>query len=363
MNIDKTLVNFTVGPVKISDEILSLGSDPVPYFRTTDFSNLMKENESIMKQLMGAEEKARAVFLTGSGTAAMEASVINVFDHNDKLLVVNGGSFGQRFCQICEIYDIPFTEIKLSFGTPLTENDLKDYEGQGYTGLLVNYHETSTGVLYDLEMIHRFCEQNGLLLLVDSISSFIADEFDMRKLGVDIVLTGSQKALALPPGVSIVVMNERIIERVNHRNPRCLYLNLKIALRDGERGQTPFTPAVGVLIQLNKRLTEIQKIGMEKERAKILAIAQDFRNRIHNYPFRIASLCLSNAMTPVSPMGDISAYAIYETLKNDYHIFVCPNGGDLATKLFRVGHMGNLAIKDNDQLFAAFDDMKKRGIL
>lgn len=363
MDIDKTLLNFTVGPVQISDDILQLGSDPVPYFRTPEFSALMKENETIMKQLMGASDKARAVFLTGSGTAAMEAAISNAFNQDDKLLVVNGGSFGQRFCQICAIHEIPFTEIKLPFGTPLAEEDLKEFEDEGYTGFVVNYHETSTGILYDLPMIHSFCERNNLFLIVDSVSSFIADAFDMQALGVDMVLTGSQKALALPPGISVVVMSERAVERVTCGNPKCLYLNLKIALKDGERGQTPFTPAVGLLIQLNKRLAEIQKIGIEAERSKILAITQDFRNRIQNYPFKIASVCPSNAMTPISPTGDVSAFEIYETLKNEYHIFVCPNGGELASMLFRVGHMGNLTIQDNDRLFDALEDMKRRNLL
>ena len=142
---------------------------------------IMKENEQLMKQFAKASDDARTVFITGSGTASMEAVVMNVFTPADKVLVVNGGSFGHRFVQLCEIHEIPHTEIKLEMGTPLTAEDLKPYEGQGYTGFLVNLHETSTGVLYDIQMISDFCHRNHIFLAVDSISSFLADPFNMKE--------------------------------------------------------------------------------------------------------------------------------------------------------------------------------------
>ena len=109
MDIKKDHINFAVGPVQISEEISRIGADPVPYFRTPDFSALMKENEALLKEFMDAPEDARAVFLTGSGTASMDAVTQNVFTKDDRLLVVAGGSFGHRFCEICEVYGIPHT--------------------------------------------------------------------------------------------------------------------------------------------------------------------------------------------------------------------------------------------------------------
>jgi aspartate aminotransferase-like enzyme len=356
-------LNFAVGPVMIDEEILALGSNQVPYFRTPEFSELMKENESMMKQLVDAEDTARTVFLTGSGTAAMEAAVINVFSQDDFLLVVNGGSFGQRFCEICRIHKIPFKEITLSHGESLTQEHLAPFVQKGYTGFLVNMHETSTGVLYDMDLISSFCQANGLFLIVDAISSFLADPFSMRTLHADIVLTGSQKALAVPPGISILVINERTIQRISSRKPTCLYLDLQTALKNGERGQTPFTPAVGILFQIHKRIASILEQGLENERARMKHIALDFRNKIVSLPFRIPSTSLSNAMTPLAPTNGKPANEIYEILKRDYDIIVCPNGGELATKMFRVGHMGNVTIQDTDTLIHALQDMQKRGLL
>ena len=257
------MLNFTVGPVMASDEVRAIGAEQVPYFRTAEFSAIMKENEQLMKQFAKASDDARTVFITGSGTASMEAVVMNVFTPADKVLVVNGGSFGHRFVQLCEIHEIPHTEIKLEMGTPLTAEDLKPYEGQGYTGFLVNLHETSTGVLYDIQMISDFCHRNHIFLAVDSISSFLADPFNMKELGVNVMITGSQKALACPPGISVIILDTEAIKRVEANNVKSMYFDLKDALKNGERGQTPFTPAVGTLLQIHARLKEIERNGTD----------------------------------------------------------------------------------------------------
>ena len=357
------MLNFTVGPVMSCEEVRTIGAEQVPYFRTPEFSKIMFENENLMKKFAKADENARVVFLTGSGTAAMEAAVINVFDTKDKVLIVNGGSFGQRFVKICQIHQIPYTEIKLEIGKKLTQEMLDQYDGKDYTGFLVNIHETSTGVHYDPVMISEFCKKNNMFLLVDAISSFLADEFDMEKLGVDLMLTGSQKALACPPGISVIVLSEHAVQRGYEKTPQCLYLDLKEALKNGERGQTPFTPAVGILRQIHARLLEIEKAGgVEAETAKIASLAADFREKIKDMPFEIPSESMSNAVTPLHPLN-VSAYKIFETLKDEYHIWVCPNGGDLAEKIFRVGHIGALTTDDNTSLVEALKDMQNRGLL
>lgn len=360
---EKTMLNFTVGPVMSDEEVRKIGGEQVPYFRTPEFSAVMLENEKLMKKFAKAGEDARVVFITGSGTASMEAAVMNVFDETDKVLVVNGGSFGHRFVELCQIHDVPYEEIALETGKALTKEQLDAYDGKGFTGFLVNVHETSTGVHYDINMISEFCKKNGIFLVVDAISSFLADEFDMAELGVQVMITGSQKALACPPGVSVIVLSGEAVQRVESRNVKCMYLNLKSALKNGERGQTPFTPAVGTLRQINARLKEIEAAGgVESETQKIAALAQDFREKIKDLPFEIVSNSMSNAVTPLHPLN-VSAYQVFTTLKDEYGIWVCPNGGELADKIFRVGHIGALTKEDNTTLVNALRDMQKRGLL
>lgn len=357
------MLNFTVGPVQSSDAVREIGSHQVPYFRTSEFSDVMFENEALIKKFAKAPEGSRVVFITGSGSASMEASIMNTLSASDKVLVVNGGSFGHRFVELLQLHQVPFEEIALEAGTPLAKSHLEPFEGKGFTAFVVNMHETSTGVLYDMKMIGDFCRRNNLFLLVDCISSFLADPFDMESLGADIMITGSQKALACPPGISVMVLSPRALERVSKTRCVCQYLDLQIALRNAERGQTPWTPAVGTLLQINARLKEIESNGgAEAEISRTARLAQYFRDRIKDLPFKNFSGSPSNAVTALCPTT-ASANDIFLKLKDEYGIWICPNGGDLKDKVFRVGHIGCLTEKDFDCLLAAFADLQKKGFI
>ena len=209
--------------------------------------------------------------------------------------------------------------------------------------------------LYDMNLISEFCKRNDLFLVVDAISSFLADEFHMSKLGVDVMITGSQKALAVPPGISILVMSERAVNRVNNRNVASMYFNLADALKNGERGQTPFTPAVSILLQLHARLKRLSECGVETENKRIAELASYFREKINGMPFSVSSPLLSNAVTPLMVKEGTSAYEIFETLERDYGIWVCPSGGELKDRLFRIGHIGCLEKSDVDVLIEALE--------
>ena len=361
--IETNLLNFTVGPVQSSEEVRAIGTLQVPYFRTPEFSELMLENERLIKQFAKADDNARVCFMTTSGTGSMEAAVANCFNTKDKLIVINGGSFGERFEELAEIYQIPHTTIKLGYGKALTPEHLSQYENQGYTGFLVNVHETSTGVHYDIDMIADFCKRNKIFLVVDAISSFLCDEFNMKELEVAVMITGSQKALACPPGISLIVLSSEAVERVYANKPQCMYLDLKLALKNGERGQTPFTPAVGTLIQINARLKQIEANGgVDVEILRCADLAADFRKRVKELPLKMVSESPANGVTPLQPLN-ANAYEIFKMLKDEYKIWVCPNGGDMAEKIFRVGHIGCLTKDDNITLINALKDMQKKGLL
>lgn len=357
------MLNFTVGPVLCNEEVLAIGGEQVPYFRTQEFSEIMLENESLMKEFVNASNDSRALFITGSGTASMEAVVMNVFTPKDKLLVIDGGSFGHRFTQLCDIHKIPYTAIKPEIGHAVTFEMMRQYEGQGYTGLLVNIHETSTGVLYDPLLLGDFCKNQNMIYVIDAISSFLADPLDMQAVNADVIITGSQKVLACAPGISITILGEKALERIQENETLTMYLDLKDALKNAERGQTPFTPAVGILRQINARLRQIKKDGgAQTEIDKIKMQAEDFRNKIKGLPFEIVSEHMSNALTPLHPIT-ASAYDIFIELKNKYGIWICPNGGELKDKIFRVGHFGAQSLEHNDILISAFKDLQSKGII
>ena len=357
------MLNFTVGPVMSSDEVRAIGAEQVPYFRTSEFSAVMLENEKYMLEYAKAPAGSRAVFMTCSSTGSMEAVVMNCFRKEDKVLVINGGSFGQRFVELCEIHEIPHEVLKLEHGKQLTKERLYEYDGQNFSGLLVNVDETSTAVLYDTMMIGEFCKKNNMFFVCDCVSAFLADPFNMAECGADVMITGSQKVLACPPGISIIVLAPRGLERVNVSKARTMYFDLKDALKNQERGQTPFTPAVGILLQINERLKEIDRNGgADAEVARVAAQAEDFRTKIKELPFEFVSESPANGVTSVHPTT-ANAYDIFLTLKDEYGIWICPNGGDMKDTIFRVGHIGALTHEDNTTLINALKDMQKRGLL
>ena len=351
------MLNFTVGPVMASDEICAIGAEQVPYFRTEEFSKIMLENEERILEFARAPEGAKAVFMTCSSTGSMEAVVMNCLTKEDRVLVIDGGSFGHRFVELCKIHEIPYVALELEHGKKLTYERLYEYDKQGFTALLVNVDETSTAVLYDAMMIGEFCRKNNLFFVCDCVSSFLADPFNMAECGADVMITGSQKVLACPPGISIIILAPRALQRVEKSNAKSMYFNLTDALKNQERGQTPFTPAVGILIQINARLNEIAANGgVDAEVARVAAQAADFRGKIKDLPLELVSESPANGVTSLHPIS-ADAYELFLTLKEKYGIWICPNGGDMKNTMFRVGHIGALTHGDNDTLVDALREI------
>ena len=254
-------------------------------------------------------------------------------------------------------------DIKIDFGSCLTSQMLGEYDNKGYTAFMVNICETSSGVHYDIDLISDFCKRNNLFLVVDAVSSFLADYINMSEHGVDVVITGSQKALACPPGIAIITLSGRAVDRVNNNSCKSMYFDLKDMLLNAKRGQTPYTPAITILLQINARLNQIKNDGGVKvEIERTTNLANDFRNKIKEFPFEVRCKCLSNAVTTVHSK-EILDVNLVEILKNEYDIWVSTARDDLSKDMiFRVGHMGDLSTEDNDTLIDALRDIQKRGL-
>lgn len=353
------MLNFTVGPVMSHPDVIEVANHSTPYFRTTEFSDVMLQNEKLMLQFLNAPERSRCVFLTTSGTGAMESCVMNILNDQDKVIVIDGGSFGHRFVELCVLHRINHTVVHCDFGKQVKKDQLEPLKD--HTALLVNMDETSSGTLYDMDFISDFCKKNNLLLIVDAISAFLSDDVDMSKLNATAVITGSQKALAVQPGVSVIALSTGALERIESNHEKCMYLSLKSALKNMERGQTPFTPAVTTLLQINTRLNEISRRGIQEEYNNICSIAADFRNGIKDLPLDLVSESPANAVTALRTKNR-SAGEIIRILKDEYQIWVCPNGGKIGESVFRVGHIGYIRKEDNKLLLKAFHEIHDRGI-
>jgi len=347
---------FTPGPVKMSDEILEIGAKQTPYFRNCEFSDVTYACEKGLLELVNAPEGSKVIFLTASGTAGMESVVMNLLTKDDNALVVNGGGFGGRFVKICDVHDIPHTDFKVQ-NTNLNNIETLAPEAE-YTSLIVNAHETSVGHLYDLDAMGAYAKKNNLLYIVDAISMLVTDSVDMQSSHIDVVIASSQKGLALPPGLTMVILAPSAIERV--QDIQSLYFNFKDYLSNGERGQTPYTPAVTIMLQLEARLNQINRRGgVEQSIKSAKAIAEYFRESIKDLPLKAYTEFMPNAMTTLTPTDGKSAMEIVNALEDGYKVMVCPNGGAERDIIFRVSHMGDMTRAYTDVLINALYDYYK----
>lgn len=344
--------HFIVGPVEMYDCIKEVYTKTHPYFRTEEFGTIVKNNLKRLSNLLGNFVENSLIYLTMSGTGAMEAVVENCTYKNDKVLVINGGTFGHRFCELLKHHNIEYSSIDLNFGEPLSLNHLELYQNQNYTMLFVNLHETSTGQLYDISMISDFCKKNNLELVVDAISTFLADDYDMEKYSIDITILSSQKGLCLSPGLSFVSMSKRMINKIlNNSKTITKYNDFKDYLKNITRGQTPYTPAVNIMYELEAMLDFIdEQGGKEKWLSEIAQKCQYFRDKAKEFGLIIpASYSLSNMLTPVI-CENVNANELVKYLRDKYELCVNPCGGELADRLFRVAHIGNTTKEDIDEL-------------
>lgn len=336
---------FTPGPVPMSRRILKIGSRQVPYFRNESFSNKMFESKKLLLKLVNAKKNSEVVFLASSGTGAMEASIINTLSKDDEAIVVNSGGFGQRFVDICENHKVKVDEIKVSKDEDINFEKIKVDNQKAF---VVNAHETTIGKLFDLEKIGKFCKEKSILNIVDAISTFVCDEIDMKKQNIDVLIISSNKGLALPPGLSMVVLSPKAIKSL--KNTQTLYFDFKDYISNIKRGQTPFTPPVSILLQLNERLKEIDNIGIKKVNEKTKKLAKYFRKKIKSLPYEFYVENMPNAMTTLMVKDKVKAYEIVDYFEKNYNIILTPSGGELKDKLIRVSHMGNMSKKYIDVL-------------
>jgi len=344
---------FTPGPVKMSEEILQIGAKQTPYFRNSEFSDVAFSCENNLLEMVNAPEGSKVIFLTASGTAGMESAVMNLLTENDNALVVNGGGFGQRFVDICATHKIPHTNFKVK-DTNLTEIENLAPD-ENHTALVVNAHETSVGHLYNLDAMGEYAAKNKMLYIVDAISMLVTDPLDMQQSKIDVVIASSQKGLALPPGLTMVILTPKAIEKLQDINS--LYFNFKDYLKNGERGQTPYTPAVTIMLQLEARLNQIKKRGgIEQSIANAKEVADYFRESIKALPLKEYTPYMPNAMTTLTPTDGKSAMEIVNALEADYKVMVCPNGGAERELVFRVSHMGEMTKTYTDIVINALHD-------
>lgn len=331
-----------VFPGNIEDSILKIGGEPFPYMRTEEFSALVKDSEKMLLSLINCPD-GRVIFYTASGTGAMDAVVTNYVSQCKKAFIVAGGTFGYRWKSLCDYYHLSNDMFEVPFACDIDYGLLeKSVELSRPDVFLCQHHETSTGQLYDLEKISVICKKYNVSLVVDAISSFLSDKLDMNVLGIDICITSSQKGLNISPGLSFLFLSHRILQtNFGHQS---FYFDFAENLKNLERGQTPYSPATTIFLQLHARLKKNVSLGVEAIIASVHANALYFRELCRQNGWQMPVEVPSNCVTGffIEKNGDI---LFKELMKED--IYIMPGG---TPNYFRVSHLGIQTYDDLDDL-------------
>ena len=348
---------YTVGPVEMYDRTLKVRSRPIPYFRNQAFSNEMFKLDKGLKELLHTSFDTEVIYLTASGTDAMDATIVNLFNKDSKLLIINGGSFGKRFMEIASFYNIPFDTVDVPEERDLLKDDFVPFENNKYDGVLVNIDETSIAKLYDINIIEDFALRHNALLVVDAISSFLCDEYEMDKHHIDVTIFSSQKGLCISPGLAFVALSKKAQEKLLE-HPATYYSNFHDYILNMKRGQTPFTPAVGTIFEAIDMVEYIQDLSLGSWLKRISDNASYFRTELTKRGFELPKFTMSNAVTMFFTPNN-SAHDLKEYLASK-GLFINPSSGKWADSAVRVAHIGDLAKEDYDLLLQEIDNYYKK---
>ena len=334
---------FTPGPTLIPEEVKLEMAKEMLHHRKVDFKRIYSEVQEKLKILFGTAQPV--LILTSSGTGAMQAAVSNLFSPKEKVLVVVGGKFGKRWKEIAQVFDLVPVLLEVEWGNAVKVDQIDEKLKQhpDIKGVLVQASETSTGVLHPVKEIGDLLKDKEALLVVDGISAVGVSPCPMDKWHVDCLITGSQKGLMVPPGLSMISLSEKAWEKAKKVKKRDFYFDLLGERKKCIDNQTLFTPSVVLIRGLDKALDLILKNGLEGIYKKQWALTCMVRKGVvdmglepmvkENFTWGLTSVFL--------PEG-IDGQGILKILAEDYNVIIAGGQENLKGKIIRIGHMGNV---------------------
>jgi serine---pyruvate transaminase len=333
-----------VGPTEIEEDILNIGSEKMMYNRTPEFSLLMKRIHENLKYAF--QTKNTIYTFVSSGTGAMEAAIANTFSSGDKVIVIARGQWGLRWAEIAKSYKLEVNIIKLEWEEQIEPEKLKELLTDDIKGVFINSNETTVGLTTDVAAIGEIVSKSNALFVVDAISSIGAEDFRTDEWGCDMVIGSSQKGFALPPGLSFICMSQKARDRIELSDLPKYYFNIAEYEANVHRGQTPWTPATGILYQLDMRLKKIKGEGIQNVVKRHTRLSGMLRAGVSAIGIKFTGKNMSNGVTGMLAPEGINAREIVNILREKFDIEIPPSPGELEKKVFRAGVFGN--IKDED---------------
>lgn len=330
------------GPTPVPPEVLLAMARPMIHHRAPEFDPIFAEVRENLKWLF--QTRNDVLQLACSGTGGMEGAVSNFLSPGDKAICINGGKFGERWTKICKTFGVQVHEIKVEWGRAVDPQMVAEAlkKDPSIKAVYVQASETSTGVAHNCKALADIVRPLGeTILVVDAITALGVFDLKTDEWGLDVVVTGSQKALMLPPGMAFVSVSDKAWRFADKAKNAAFYFNFKRERENQQKNQTAYTPAVSMILGLQEVLRMLKAEGLANVFARHATLAQAMREGV-----KAAGLTLfpkespSDALTTVTAPEGIDGQQIYKNLRVQYGITAAGGQDHLKGKVFRISHMG-----------------------
>ncbi len=332
---------LTPGPTPLPPYVCEAMSRPIIHHRTPQFQAILKETTDGLRYVF--QTKNDVFILASSGTGAMEAAVVNLLSPGDTVIIVEAGKFGERWTEICRANNVNCDVIKVEWGHAVEPKEIERRLGANpkIKAVFTTLCETSTGAKSDIEAIGKIIKDTPAVLVVDAISGLGAVDLKTDAWFCDVVVSGSQKGLMLPPGLGFISVSSKAFGLVENAKCPRYYLDLKKAKKALDKTDTPFTPAITLIIALNEVLKMLKEDGLENvfSRHKKLGVA--VRTAMKALGLELfAGSNSSDAVTAANVPAGLDGEKLVKTMRDTYGITIAGGQDEMKGKLIRIAHMG-----------------------
>ena len=338
---------LTPGPTPIPPRVLETMARPIIHHRTPEFQKIIQEVEEDLKYVY--QTKNEVLIFAASGTGAMEGSIVNLLSPGDKALVVRGGKFGERFGDICKAYGIEFTALDVEWGKAVDPKKIDDAlkKDKKIKAVFTTLCETSTGVSTDIEAIGKIMKNYEAVLVVDAISGLAVIPIKTDEWGIDIVISGSQKGLMIPPGLAFVSVSPKAWQVIEKSTLPKYYFDFKAYKKALGKTDTPFTPAVNLMIALREALKMIKEESLDVIFDRYKKMAAALRSAVKSLGLELfAPDAYSDGVTAVKVPQGIDGEKLVKTMRDKYGVGIAGGQDEMKGKMFRIATMGYITPSD-----------------
>lgn len=354
---------LTPGPTNIPERYLKIFGEDIIHHRTPEFRRILKESNENLKKVF--KTKNDVAVITSSGTGAMEAAIVNFFSEGDKVIVINTGYFGERFRKISEIYGLNVINLGYEFGDGYKLEDVKKAlaENTDVKGILVTHSETSVGILNDVKALGELTKDTDMLLVVDTISGLVANDFDFDGWHVDVAIAGSQKAFLIPPGLSFIAISDKAKKAMEKSDLPKYYFSIKQYQKYfDESSETPYTPAIALILALHESLKDLINKGIDTTIKEKYELRKLIEEKAQNIGFNLLvkeEKNRTNTLVSVYREGVIIKDII--NALEDQGYTVTGGKGKYGESLMRIGILGEITKEQINDFFILFEkELKKQ---